>query len=107
MIRKSYIDSQGKVVCPMNGANYLTLRGKLTNWTSEDIVNVAKENIETIIEPIREDIQEQTYWNSIGSSNNESNSDSDNSSNNNDEGMVLAFKKIGESSKEEYEWESL
>ena len=107
MIRKSYIDSQGKVVCPMNGANYLTLRGKLANWTSEDIVNVAKENIETIIEPIRADIQEQTYWNSIGSSSNESNSDSDNSSNNNDEGMVLTFKKIGENSKEEYEWESL
>ena len=48
MIRKSYIDSQGKVVCPMNGANYLTLRGKLVNWTSEDILKVVQENIDNI-----------------------------------------------------------
>ena len=48
MIRKSYIDSQGKMVCPMNGANYLTLRGKLTNWTSEDILKVVQENIDNI-----------------------------------------------------------
>ena len=48
MIRKSYIDSQGKIVCPMNGANYLTLRGKLTNWTSEDILKVVQENIDNI-----------------------------------------------------------
>ena len=48
MIRKSYIDSQGKIVCPMNGANYLTLRGKLTNWTSEDILKVVQENIDII-----------------------------------------------------------
>ena len=48
MIRKSYIDSQGKVVCPMNGANYLTLRGKLVNWTSEDILKVVQENIQSI-----------------------------------------------------------
>ena len=48
MIRKSYIDSQGKIVCPMNGANYLTLRGKLVNWTSEDILKVVQENIDNI-----------------------------------------------------------
>ena len=48
MIRKSYIDSQGKIVCPMNGANYLTLRGKLVNWTSEDILKVVQENIQSI-----------------------------------------------------------
>ena len=90
----------------MNGANYLTLRGKLTNWTSEDIINIAKDNIETIIEPIRADIQEQTYWNSIGSSGNESDTESDNNTNDN-EGIVLTFKKIGENSKEDYEWESL
>ena len=48
MIRKSYIDSQGKIVCPMNGANYLTLRGKLVNWTSEDIMKVVQENIQSI-----------------------------------------------------------
>ena len=105
MIRKSYIDSQGKIVCPMNGANYLTLRGKLVNWTSEDIIKVARDNIETIIEPIRADIQEQTYWNSIGSSGNESDTGPDNTNDN--EGIVLTFKKIGENSKEDYEWESL
>ena len=48
MIRKSYINSQGKIVCPMNGANYLTLRGKLVNWTSEDILKVVQENIDNI-----------------------------------------------------------
>ena len=48
MIRKSYIDSQGKIVCPMNGANYLTLRGKLVNWTSEDILKVVQQNIDNI-----------------------------------------------------------
>ena len=106
MIRKNYIDSQEKIVCPMNGANYLTLRGKLANWTSEDIINVAKDNIETIIEPIRADIQEQTYWNSIGSSGNESDTGADDNTNDN-EGIVLTFKKIGENSKEDYEWESL
>lgn len=103
MIRKSYIDSQGKIVCPMNGANYLTLRGKLTNWTSEDIINVARDNIETIIEPIREDLAEQTYWNKIGGSTDDS-----------DEAMVLEFKNIGgnsnkanESNDGDYEWEIL
>lgn len=103
MIRKSYIDSQGKIVCPMNGANYLTLRGKLSNWTSEDIVKVARDNIETIIEPIREDLAEQTYWNKIGGSTDDS-----------DEAMVLEFKNIGgnsnkanESNDGDYEWEIL
>lgn len=104
MIRKSYIDSQGKIVCPMGGTNYLTLRGKLSNWTSEDIVKVARDNIETIIEPIREDLAEQTYWNSIGSSTDESIDESNNNG-------ILEFKKIGENSiKEEngdYEWETL
>ena len=103
MIRKSYIDNQGKIVCPMNGANYLTLRGKLSNWTSEDIVKVARDNIETIIEPIRDDLAEQTYWNKIGSVTDDS-----------DEAMVLEFKNIGgnsnkanESNNEDYEWEIL
>ena len=32
----------------MNGANYLTLRGKLVNWTSEDILKVVQENIDNI-----------------------------------------------------------
>lgn len=98
MIRKSYIDSQGKIVCPMGGTNYLTLRGKLSNWTSEDIVKVARDNIETIIEPIKEQIGEQTYWNTIGSSNN--------SNETNKESLVLEFKSIGQN-EEEYEWESL
>lgn len=103
MIRKSYIDSQGKIVCPMNGANYLTLKGKLVNWTGEDIIKIARDNIETIIEPIRDDLAEQTYWNKIGSVTDDS-----------DEAMVLEFKNIGgnsnkanESNNGDYEWEIL
>lgn len=87
----------------MNGANYLTLRGKLSNWTSEDIVKIARDNIETIIEPIRDDLAEQTYWNKIGGSTDDS-----------DEAMVLEFKNIGgnsnkvnELNNEDYEWEML
>lgn len=103
MIRKSYVDSQGKIVCPMNGANYLTLRGKLVNWTGEDIIKITRDNIETIIEPIREDLAEQTYWNKIGGSTDDS-----------DEVMVLEFKniegnsnKVNELNNEDYEWEML
>ena len=32
----------------MNGTNYLTLRGKLVNWTSEDIMKIVQENIQNI-----------------------------------------------------------
>ena len=67
MIRKSYKDSNGKVVCPMNGANYLTLRGKLVNWTSEDILKVVKENSEQL-----EDITRES-WESINEENKENN----------------------------------
>ena len=104
MIRKSYKDSNGKIACPMNGTSYLTLKGKLTNWTSEDIVKIAKDNIETIIEPIREDLAEQTYWNVIGSS-------TDGSIDKSNGNGILEFKKIGENSTKEedgdYEWEIL
>ena len=72
MIRKSYIDSQGKIVCPMNGANYLTLRGKLVNWTSEDIMKVVQENIQSI--DLGDSAREQ--WETLGA-NEEDNSGSD------------------------------
>ena len=72
MIRKSYIDSQGKIVCPMNGANYLTLRGKLVNWTSEDIMKVVQENIQSI--DLGDSAREQ--WETLGV-NEEDNSGSD------------------------------
>lgn len=67
MIRKSYKDGNGKIVCPMNGANYLTLRGKLVNWTSEDILKVVKENSEQL-----EDITRES-WESINEENKENN----------------------------------
>ena len=72
MIRKSYIDSQGKIVCPMNGANYLTLRGKLVNWTSEDIMKVVQENIQSI--DLGDSAREQ--WETLGA-NEEDNNGSD------------------------------
>lgn len=46
-------------------SNCVTLRGQLSNWTSEDIVEVATKNIETIIEPIRKELAEQTIWDEI------------------------------------------
>ena len=72
MIRKSYIDSQGKIVCPMNGANYLTLRGKLVNWTSEDIMKVVQKNIQSI--DLGDSAREQ--WETL-EANKEDNSSSD------------------------------
>lgn len=73
MIRKSYIDSQGKIVCPMNGANYLTLRGKLVNWTSEDIMKVVQENIQSI--DLGDSARE--FWEPINDNNEEDNNGSD------------------------------
>jgi hypothetical protein len=43
-------------------SNCVTLRGQLTNWTSEDIVKVATQNIETIIDPIKDEIGGETKW---------------------------------------------
>lgn len=87
----------------MKCSNYITLKGKLVNWTGEDIIKIARDNIETIIEPIRDDLAEQTYWNKIGGSTDDSN-----------EAMVLEFKNIGgnsnkvnELNNEDYEWEML
>lgn len=104
MVRKTCLGADESIRCPIKSTNYLTLRGKLVNWTSEDIIKIARDNIETIIEPIREDLAEQTYWNSIGSSTDESIDESNNNG-------ILEFKKIGENSiKEEngdYEWEML
>ena len=50
-------------------SNCITLRGQLSNWTSEDIVEVATKNIETIIEPIRGELTGQTIWDEIEKSN--------------------------------------
>lgn len=49
-------------------SNCVTLKGQLSNWTSEDIIQVATDNIEQIIEPIRSELAEQTIWNDIGQS---------------------------------------
>ena len=46
-------------------SNCVTLRGQLANWTSEDIVEVAKKNIEEIIEPIRDELGQETSWQEI------------------------------------------
>ena len=77
MIRKSYIDSQGKIVCPMNGANYLTLRGKLTNWTSEDILKVMKDNVQDI------DLGDaaREHWETFGDSEEDNKEEDNNGSN--------------------------
>ena len=98
MVRKTCLGANESIECPMKCSNYITLKGKLVNWTGEDIIKIARDNIETIIEPIREDLAEQTYWNVIGSSNNPSEM--------NKENLVLEFKSIGQS-EDEYEWESL
>ena len=80
-------------------SNCVTLRGQLSNWTSEDIVEVATKNIETIIEPIRKELAEQTIWDEIEKGEN---------------GDALLpdgdteFGSIGDSLKEEeYEWEAM
>ena len=103
MVRKTCLGVDESVRCPIKSTNYLTLRGKLVNWTGEDIIKIARDNIETIIEPIRDDLAEQTYWNKIGGSTDDS-----------DEAMVLEFKNIGgnsnkvnELNNEDYEWEML
>ena len=103
MVRKTCLGVNESTECPMKCSNYITLKGKLVNWTGEDIIKIARDNIETIIEPIRDDLAEQTYWNKIGSSTDDS-----------DEAMVLEFKNIGgnsnkvnESNNGDYEWEML
>ena len=103
MVRKTCLGVNESTECPMKCSNYITLKGKLVNWTGEDIIKIARDNIETIIEPIREDLAEQTYWNKIGGSTDDS-----------DESMVLEFKNIGgnsnkvnELNNEDYEWEML
>ena len=80
-------------------SNCVTLRGQLSNWTSEDIIEVATKNIETIIEPIRDELAEQTNWDKIGSSSDTGDTLPD--------GMV-EFGSIGDSLKEEnYDWEEI
>lgn len=103
MVRKTCLGVNESTECPMKCSNYITLKGKLVNWTGEDIIKIARDNIETIIEPIRDDLAEQTYWNKIGGSTDDS-----------DEAMVLEFKNIGgnsnkvnELNNEDYEWEML
>ena len=103
MVRKTCLGANESIECPMKCSNYITLKGKLVNWTGEDIIKIARDNIETIIEPIRDDLAEQTYWNKIGGSTDDS-----------DEAMVLEFKNIGENSNKvnesnngDYEWEML
>lgn len=78
-------------------SNCVTLRGQLSNWTSEDIVEVATKNIETIIEPIRGELAEQTIWDEI-----EKNEGSDTQL----PDGVTEFGNIGDSLKDdEYQWE--
>ena len=103
MVRKTCLGVNESTECPMKCSNYITLKGKLVNWTGEDIIKIARDNIETIIEPNRKDLAEQTYWNKIGGS-----------TDNSDEAMVLEFKNIGgnsnkvnELNNEDYEWEML
>lgn len=103
MVRKTCLGVNESTECPIKCSNYITLKGKLVNWTGEDIIKIARDNIETIIEPIRDDLAEQTYWNKIGGSTDDSN-----------EAMVLEFKNIGgnsnkvnELNNEDYEWEML
>lgn len=83
-------------------SNCVTLKGQLVNWTSEDIIKVAKDNIETIIEPVKDDLEEQTIWNQVEAS--------DNLTNNG----ILEFGSIGDSFEEDsdnkdddYEWNVL
>ena len=80
-------------------SNCVTLRGQLSNWTSEDIVEVATKNIETIIEPIRGELAEQTIWDEIekGESNDVQLPEG-----------VTEFGNIGDSLKDEdYQWETM
>ena len=81
-------------------SNCVTLKGQLSNWTSEDIVEVATKNIETIIKPIRNELAEQTIWDNIGSSNNGETQLPDG---------VTEFGNIGDSLKDEndYQWETM
>lgn len=80
-------------------SNCVTLRGQLSNWTSEDIVEVATKNIETIIKPIRGELAEQTIWDEIEKGENSDTQLPDG---------VTEFGSIGDSLKdEEYEWEQM
>ena len=76
-------------------SNCVTLRGQLANWTGEDIVKIATENIERIIEPIRGDLAEQTIWGEIE-----------------DKGGVIEFGNVDikdsqNKNDDSYEWENL
>lgn len=92
-------------------SNCVTLRGQLSNWTSEDIVEVATKNIETIIEPIRDELTGDTNWDNIGSSSNENPSISDYDINYGNIGDSVADKEHQEdesvSEEEGYEWHKL
>ena len=89
-------------VCPQYRpySNCVTLKGQLVNWTSEDVIKVASDNIETIIAPIRDDLAEQTIWNDIDASSNLTDGSDG----------VLEFGSIGDSlnsKDDDYEWEIL
>lgn len=92
-------------VCPQYRpySNCVTLKGQLVNWTSEDVIKVASDNIETIIAPIKDDLAEQTVWNDIDASSNLTNGSDG----------VLEFGSIGDSlgqssnKDDDYEWEIL
>ena len=80
-------------------SNCVTLRGQLSNWTSEDIVEVATKNIETIIEPIRGELAEQTIWDEI---------EKGESSDTQLPDGITEFGNIGDSLKDEdYQWEAM
>lgn len=48
--------------CEPCGFNRISLRGKLTNWTGEDILKIVSENIEELVDPVRPEFEEQTVW---------------------------------------------
>lgn len=89
-------------VCPQYRpySNCVTLKGQLVNWTGEDIIKVASENIDAILEPVKDELAEQTVWNDIDASS-ELTDGSDG---------VLEFGSIGDSmsdKNDDYEWEVL
>lgn len=48
--------------CKPCNYNRVSLRGKLTNWTGEDILKIVSDNIEELVEPVRPEFEEQTVW---------------------------------------------
>lgn len=92
-------------------SNCVTLRGQLSNWTSEDIVEVATKNIETIIEPIRDELTGETNWDKIGSSSNENPNTSNDEMNYGNIGDSVTDKEYQEdesvNAEEGYEWRKL